>query len=140
MPIEQTPPLLVFGSYQEYVDRLKLEYHNKTIVTPEGKKVVFFLEPEYKCSHFLCGDKGSKINNLRAQNILFIRYILENLKTRVIKRHLPTNRVVFYSDMFSCVIICAEIKNGNLVCFTYHPVSSIQKKSYVDQNIYIDIV
>lgn len=140
MPIEQTPAMLVFGTYQEYVDCLKSEYHNKIIITPEGKKVIFVLDSEDKCRHFLCGDKGKKINNLRARNILFIRYILENSQTRVMKRHLPTNRVVFYSDMFSCAIVCGETKKGNLMCFTYRPVNAVQKKNYIDQNVYIDII
>jgi hypothetical protein len=140
MPIEKTPPLLQGGTEAEYIKYLQEEYRGKRVVIPEGPTVIFFLNSEDDCQHFLCG-KGKKIiNPLRAQYLLFIRYILETKEIRQIKRHLDTGNIVFYCEELSIVIICAEMKKGSdWRCFTYHPVNGHQKKELLNPNKYIDI-
>ncbi|MCF7820631.1 MAG: hypothetical protein K9M44_04145 [Candidatus Pacebacteria bacterium] len=138
MAIETTPPLLACGSDQEYIDRLRLEYQTKKIIVPEGRTVIFFLNSDKDCMHFLGGKNSKKINRTRAQHILFVKYILETTAIRQVKRHIETGNIVFYSEELSIVVVCSEMKRGDLHCFTYHPVKSSQKQNFYNQNKYVD--
>ena len=135
MAILETPPLLLLGSEQEYIDRLKQEYNKKTVPIPEGRNVLFFLDNDVDCKHFICGKEGKTMNKERAQKILFIRYILENKDLRIIKRHLETNNIVFYCEELRLLVICCELKRGDWKCFTQHPFNNEQKPKFSDQSL-----
>lgn len=138
MTIETTPSLLMNGNEKEYIDLLKKEYNQKIIKIPEGKNVVFFLNKDEDCRHFFCGKGGTKMNKLRCKYILFIKYILENKDCRVVKQHKITKNVIFVCNDPKFIIVCSDIGNNNLKCFTYHPYKDIV--DFLDQNKYIDYI
>lgn len=140
MPIIETPPALLYGTEDEYFQRLRQEY-NSPIVIPENRHVLFFLKKNKDCRHFLCGKGSNKINKVRARRILWIKFILENNSTRIIKKDMATNNVLFICEELLHCIICSKMINGDLKCFTHHPFKAEDfKKKYFDQSKYVDYI
>lgn len=138
MPIIETPPSLPFGVESEYFQRLRQEYDNP-IVIPENRNVLFFLKKDRDCRHFLCGKKNSKINKVRARRILWIKFILENIDVRVIKKDMVTNNILFICEELLHCVICVRLKSGDLKCFTHHPFKAEDlKRKYSDQSKFVD--
>ncbi|MCK5060934.1 hypothetical protein KAR28_00100 [Candidatus Parcubacteria bacterium] len=133
MSIIETPPSLTFGTKDEYIDRLRQEY-SQPIAIPEGLSVLFFLNENWRCEHFLCGKNQTSVNKQRARRILWIKFILENQGIRLIKKDLNTNNILFICEEVLHVVICSKLRRGDLKCFTHHPFKSedIQNK-YADQ-------
>lgn len=138
MPIIETPPLLILGSETEYIQRLQLEYNGKTITIPENKIVIFYLSQEADCKHCFCGKNNTNFNPMRAQRILWIKFLLETQNVRVIKKNISNNNIIFVCSELKYVIICCLLKNGNLKFITQYILSGDDIKKFQDPTKYTD--
>lgn len=138
MPISETPSLLILGDKQDYIDRLRSEYDNKIITIPEGKKVLFFLSKDINCVHAFCGKNGKNFNPFRAQRILWIKYILENKETRIIKQSTENTNVVFYCEQLGYLVVCSVMPRGDFKFITQYIADKRKKAQLADTTRYID--
>lgn len=112
MALLETPALLILGTDQEYIDRLRHEYNNKPITIAEGVEVSFFLLNDSDCMHSLAGKAKTKVNPFRAQRILWIKFILTNPSVRTVKRSLSNGLIVFHSNELGYVVVCQPTRKG----------------------------
>ncbi len=135
----ETPPLLIFNTQQEYIDRLRTEYHGKNILLPDGngKRVLFFLEKDKDCTHAICGKSGIKSNPFRAQRILWIKFVLETASLREVKQSVwqPQN-LVFFSEQLGYVIVCNILAKGDLKFITQYMSDKVFKNKWSNQKEY----
>ena len=142
MPLTETPALLILGTEAEYISRLQTEYHGKVITIPEGKNVVFYLSQENNCKHCICGREQNGMfkpfNPMRAQRILWIKFLLENQTTRTIKKSLANGNLAFICDELKYVVICSVLPRGDLKFITQYIVSGDEMKKFNNINKYVD--
>ena len=130
MTLVESPPLLILGTKQEYINRIRQEY-DSSITTPEGCEVVFYIDSDKQCGHFICGKKGGEMNPLRAQRILLIRFILENQNVRTIVKSVGNGNIIFCCEELS-YIVCNSIGSRKLKCFTQYVLPKKQIKKFSD--------
>lgn len=149
MSLTETPALLILGTEAEYIARLQSEYNGKTITIPEGRKVVFYLNRENDCKHCFCGKqkKGfsgqavfEPMNPLRAQRLLWVKFILENQSARIVKKSLGTNNLAFVCNELNYVVICSILPNGDLKFITQYVISGNGIKKFEDTQKYENFV
>lgn len=135
MAIVETPPLLLLGTRQEYFDRIRLEYAT-SITLPEGGEVLFYLNYDKNCDHFICGSKSSNVNSFRAQRILWMRFVLENQNVRTVVKSVANGNILFCCEELSYVVVCNSIGGRRLKCFTQYILSKDAFKKFSDTTQY----
>ena len=135
MPILELPQLLVDGEEHEYIERMKIEYGNP-ILLPENKQVLFLQRTDDEWAHFWRGKNNLKPNKFRMHRILWIKFILENQHIRVVKKNLSNNNIVFFCEKLRYVVVCDELRMGDLKCFTSHPRDENFKDKIMDPSLY----
>ncbi len=139
MALVETPALLLYGSDQEYIDRLRAEYHDKKVRLPEGKDVLFFFPNIDDCMHTLCGKGSTKVNRMRAQRILWIKFILEHGPCRQVKLNIKTGNIIFVCQELAHLVICRPLSGGDLKYVSSHPFTKQEYvQRYGDPKIYPD--
>ncbi len=127
MTLIETPALLILGTDQEYIERIRSEY-SQPIVTPEGVSVIFFLRDDQECLHSLAGKNGTRINPFRAQRLLWIRFLLMNSHVREVKKSLQNGNIVFYCHQLRYIVVCSPTKKGLKYITQYIYRSDTQEK------------
>lgn len=138
MPLTESPPLLILGTQQEYIDRIRSEYDGVEIQLPEGATTKFYLNRDKDCEHFICGKGKVKVNPARAQRILWIRFVLENSHVRVVKKNLKNGNIIFYCSELNYIVICSQLSGRSLKCFTQYMLSADDCKKFSDASLYCD--
>lgn len=120
MALLETPALLILGTQQDYIDRLRLEYDGKKIKTAEGVDVVFYLRSDNSCRHLICGKGGMTMNPFRAQRILWVRLLLEENSCRIVKQAIGNGNIIFICEELCYVLVCDLLPSGDLKFITQY--------------------
>ena len=116
-----TPSLLPYSTDQQfYIDELRNRYGGRTITTPDGYTVKFFLGEDKHCLHALNGKGDPRrrspppFNAYRSRHIAYIEYILMDVSTRVIRINRQSGNICFVAHALKYAVICKPSKKKSL--------------------------
>lgn len=126
------PQILNYSTdVQYYVEEIRGRYNARTIITPEGYEVKFFLNTDKDCMHALCGKGSDRFNHLRARHISLIEHVLTDASIRSLYLNRKTRNICFVSESLGYVVICSVMKDKKLKFITQFPEIG-KSTSYVD--------
>ena len=121
---------IFLSSEQEYIDRFCEEYKD-SIKTPDGF-VISCRNPEQKAHHFCCGSIN-KFKILRAQRILWSKYILLHPNDRIVLENTKNkDSLVFFltEKRKPYLVVCRIIKEKELDLISGFPVFGKKSEIY----------
>jgi hypothetical protein len=131
----ETPPLLLGIDEQEYIEKAELEFANP-IILPENKKVLSFYQGE-DFKHLWRGrDFSCPPNTFRMHRILWVKFVLQNKDIREVKKRLCDGNVVFFCRELMYLVVCDELKRGDLKLITQYCGNAKFPKEFNDPTIY----
>lgn len=117
-------------SLRYYINELRSQYDGRTITTPDGYSIKFYLGSDAACEHVICGKGKTVINYGRAKRIPFIEYMLMNETIRDVKLNLKTRNICFVSSICSCIIVCSRINDTTFKFISFFHDGN-KSKSYI---------
>ncbi|MFA5755135.1 MAG: hypothetical protein WC909_02090 [Candidatus Paceibacterota bacterium] len=118
---------------KDYIDKFK-EFYSDNILTPDGYIIYFNTTKDSHITHFWRGGKGGDFKKQRAAKIGWIKEILENDQSRVVKVNPNNVQQIFFictENHKQYVIRCKNNKNNYLFCYTAYPITTKQCQRYL---------
>ena len=133
-----TPPLLPYSTDQQYyVDELRRLYNRRTLITPDGYTVKFFLNSDRDCLHALNGKDRANFNCRRCRHISYIEHVLMELSVRVVRKNRNSTNICFVSHVLKYAVVCSVIRGKELKFVTQVMGTTNYINNFDDRSKYI---
>lgn len=116
----ETPGLLLKGTEDEYLEKMKEYYKTAQMKFPEnGKDIILFVSDLHILQHILrwidpkTKSLGNSVNPYRAQRILWIKFIIEQTEIRSVYKAKKNWNIVFVAEDLKYCVVCAEETRNN---------------------------
>lgn len=138
--IKKTPPILTRWNFEDYFNEFNIYYKWVKIFYPETKEeVCIYTWNEKEVNHYICWSKSSQINYARAQKLLWIKFLIENVDLRDVFLENETQNILFVSQELNYIVVVSNSVRSNNSLLRIRRVITMYVKNTVEiQKMYSD--